>query len=484
MRSPSLALLALAVAVQLAECKKASGTLKLSSEDTEQYISKFAFAAGASGTVAGKLSHEGVYLDGHPHFLEFYLYDEASWAEYQKVLLAGSLCKDRTRLATHTVRIEASPDDETGKHVMQFVTPIQTPQEVTFYFAVIADCFLEEYDAHPPEIHYELDFVNGNMIFPGDDPSKARHSESELPAEEQGIYAMHLLLLPIMLAFAGYFATKAKKQFTQFGQVHMVVVLLGTAFILQMGSVFFELCHLHVFRSNGKGLRWRHSFFPADFLSELAQGLSELLLSFLLLTLACGWTLSAEDFGLAGNGGGTAATGMLAAFAKPAELTKKVTPASIFAVGLFVVQIGLELAGRSYEDNFNQFHDEDHLPGHLLQLLRVVLCVLFWAGLSSTMKSHTNKDIAVFLRQLLVFGTLWYLAFPVLVVYSNSFVAPANRHMVVTVGSITCQTVAIALLSVLFLGKSTYQKVSSLSKMGTIGSMSSLGPSNGKVCVD
>ena len=44
MRSPSLALLALAVAVQLAECKKASGTLKLSSEDTEQYISKFAFA--------------------------------------------------------------------------------------------------------------------------------------------------------------------------------------------------------------------------------------------------------------------------------------------------------------------------------------------------------------------------------------------------------------------------------------------------------
>ena len=44
MRSFRLALLALAVAVQLVECKEASGTLKLNSETTEQYISKFAFA--------------------------------------------------------------------------------------------------------------------------------------------------------------------------------------------------------------------------------------------------------------------------------------------------------------------------------------------------------------------------------------------------------------------------------------------------------
>ena len=43
MRLPGLALLALVVAVQLTESKKASGTLKLSSADTEQYISKFAF---------------------------------------------------------------------------------------------------------------------------------------------------------------------------------------------------------------------------------------------------------------------------------------------------------------------------------------------------------------------------------------------------------------------------------------------------------
>jgi hypothetical protein len=436
--------------------------------------------------VSGKLTHEGVYLDGHPHFLEFYLYDEEGWSKYQKLLKDGSLCRDRVQLARQTIKIEAVRDESSGLHVMQFMTPVETPVDVVYYYALIGDCYLEEYDAHPPQIHYELNFVNGKMIFPGDDPSLARHSESELPAEEQGIYAMHLFLLPAMLAFAGYFASKAKQQFTQYGQVHLVVILLGSAFALQMASVFFELCHLHVFRSDGKGLRWRHSFFPADFFAELTQGLSELLLSFLLLALACGWTLSAEEFGFssAGGGAGTASTGIIIAFSKPAQLAKSVTPASLLAAFLFVSQVGLELAGRAYEDNFNQFHDEDHLPGHLLQMMRVVLCVLFWAGLSSTMKSHTNKDVAVFLRQLLVFGTLWYLAFPVLVMYCNVFVAPFNRHMVITVGSIMCQTVAIASLSLLFLGKSTYQKVSSLSKMGTIGSMSSIGPSNAKVCVD
>ena len=151
------------------------------------------------------------------------------------------------------------------------------------------------------------------------------------------------------------------------------------------------------------------------------------------------------------------------ALAKPYEIFKQVSKASIFVGGLAVVQFSLELCGRMYEDDFNQFHDMEHLPGHLLQFFRIALCGVFWLGLSGSMKHNANKEIGAFLNQLACFGTLWYLAFPLLVFYSGMFVAPHNRHRVVTVGSIVCQSAAIALLSHLFLGKSAYKKVSSLS---------------------
>ncbi len=65
---------------------------------------------------------------------------------------------------------------------------------------------------------------------------------------------------------------------------------------------------------NGKGLRWRHTFFALDFVAEIAQGTSEHLVSLLLIFLACGWTTTnLHDFvqsvstttaaALAANGG-------------------------------------------------------------------------------------------------------------------------------------------------------------------------------------
>ena len=367
---------------------------------------------------------------------------------------------------------------------MTFFTPVQTPEAVRYYYAVIGDCYLEEYDAHPPAIHYDINFVNGKMVFPGDSPDKARHDESELPADEQGLYSMNFWVLLAMSGYLVFFASLVVKQRKESGQVHLVVLLLGLAFLLQMGSVFFEFCHLHVYRQNGKGLRWRHSFFPADFFSECCQGLSELLLSFLLVALASGWTLT-EFMSAFGDVGETKT--FMSAFARPAELVRKVTPASIFAACLIVIQVLLELAGRAYEDDFNQFHDMEHLPGHLLQFFRIALCGVFWMGLSGSMKHNANKEIGAFLNQLACFGTLWYLAFPLLVFYSGMFVAPHNRHRVVTVGSIVCQSAAIALLSHLFLGKSAYKKVSSLSRMGnSMGAMGLGGAmgSSAKVCTD
>ena len=143
---PTRLALCLALCAASAYAKQVSGSLNLNSMDTEQYMTKFSFTAGASGTVKGRLSHEGVYLDGHPHFLQFYLFNDEAWEQYRKMQEAGSLCRDRVQLATHKQDIKAMPDpkDADGHHYMEFFTPVETPETVRYYYAVIGDCYLEE----------------------------------------------------------------------------------------------------------------------------------------------------------------------------------------------------------------------------------------------------------------------------------------------------------------------------------------------------
>jgi len=48
-----------------------------------------------------------------------------------------------------------------------------------------------------------------------------------------------------------------------------------------------------------------------------------------------------------------------------------------------------------------------------------------------------SKDkIKVFLRQLTLFGTIYFLALPILVVVASLIIAPYFRHIVITVGTI------------------------------------------------
>ena len=46
------------------------------------------------------------------------------------------------------------------------------------------------------------------------------------------------------------------------------------------------------FQQDGKGLRFRHTWFAADFFSEIMQQISELMITVVLLGLSAGWTLN------------------------------------------------------------------------------------------------------------------------------------------------------------------------------------------------
>ena len=52
-------------------------------------------------------------------------------------------------------------------------------------------------------------------------------------------------------------------------QVHLAVLIVLAAAVFQLLSVVCELLHLRTYMQDGLGLRWRYTWFPCDFYSEV-----------------------------------------------------------------------------------------------------------------------------------------------------------------------------------------------------------------------
>lgn len=428
-------LVLLSIIATSAWAKQTVGKVRLSSQDTEQYLCKFSLSNGAKGRVALMLKSDDEqkpYLDGHMHSLQVAAFHDEDWSKFQKSLSAGSLCQDRLQYASWT---QSVPTSSTG--VYKFAKEFQPKERSHYWYLLLVDCYLEEYNAHPPAMHFEATFLNNGL---------------QLPADEQGLPNLYTALLLIMLCFGAIFMKMACDQFGELGQLHVIVFLLFAAFVLQLVAVLLEVMHLSVYQIDGRGLRWSHTYFAADFLAEVAQTLSETLLMFVLVCLSFGWTL-----GVAVEVSSTPASRFFAHFSRHSLL---------FLAVLGLLQLVLELLGARYEDNQNSFHDFSHWPGYCMLAIRLALCGAFLYGLWNTRRVEGDQ-VRKFMFMLRLLGTLWFVSFPLLVLLSG-FVSEHSRHAFVTGSAVTMQSLAIAGLTAQFLRKSTYFKISSLSQMGTI----------------
>eukprot|EP00670_Eutreptiella_braarudii_P006037 CAMPEP_0174286196 /NCGR_PEP_ID=MMETSP0809-20121228/10852_1 /TAXON_ID=73025 ORGANISM="Eutreptiella gymnastica-like, Strain CCMP1594" /NCGR_SAMPLE_ID=MMETSP0809 /ASSEMBLY_ACC=CAM_ASM_000658 /LENGTH=469 /DNA_ID=CAMNT_0015382173 /DNA_START=39 /DNA_END=1448 /DNA_ORIENTATION=+ len=459
-------LLLLCMAILPANSKVVSGLIELSSVYTESYISKFSFSHQTPGYIAGRFYTTGgtKYFDGQGHDLTFSLYDDEAWVRFHDAFQKGTLCLQRRAMATWTTRIQPAKleDAHNPDHGEDFYFEVEVPtreHRAHYWYAVMMDCHLEQYDAHPAPIVYEIEFFNGN---------------SHLPADEDGLPMVCFAVLIGLSMFGVLFTYLVSKQWKLTGQIHLIVLLFGLAYVAQTASIACELYHLHTYSLDGRGLRFRHTWLALDFAADLLQGISELIISFVLICMAFGWTLTAPVSLIAGARQSGIMGGLAEIFGRPADLGAFLVFASI----LFV-QVILQILGRQYEDDFTQFHDYEHAPGYTLMAMRVFLCLAFWLGTMTTIRGSRDANVAGFLGRLTLLGTTWFLAFPVLVV-CTAFLPPYNRHSVVTSGAITMQSFALCLFLYMFLSRSEYYKISSLSKMGTLFQTNSGGMAHGK----
>lgn len=434
------ALLLFICLLSLVASKHVVGKLQLSSQVTEQYIAKFSLQQGATGLIMANFSVDGAdpYFDNHPHKLQLTIFNDADWAVFQKQLTEGSLCNQRIKedykrtFLIHPVHYDPNNEQKS----VQFSHAIKPTEITEFYYFLVSDCYLEEYDAHPGRMTYKISFL---------------HNGSQLPAHESGLPAFYTCMTIFLFLFSSIYGYFVSKNVGSLGQLHLIVILLGTAIVSQLTSVFCETIHLYVYLQNGFGLRWKHSYIPLDFFAEILQGLSELIVAFVLIALSFGWTIAIPKL----------ASSSFQAFYRFSGTS------FLCFTGMALIQVTLELLGRGYEDDFNQFHDFEHWPGYLLILFRLSQFGIFGYGVRSTLK-YSNEDATTsFFYRLAIFGTLWFVTFPVMVVVS-SFLPSYWRHSFVTGSAIFAQSLALMLLTKLMLSKGQYYKISSMSQMGTV----------------
>ena len=134
-------------------------------------------------------------------------------------------------------------------------------------------------------------------------------------------------------------------------------------------------------------------------------------------------------------------------------------------VGIFIVHAVLAQWGRTYNDEFDSYHDFEHLPGKILMLFRIILGLGLLICCFQT-RLRCPASLRSFYLQLGIVGTFWFQSLPVMTWVVNSVVPYYLRHRSVGIWSAILQTAAILLLSVLVTSHSSaYHK---LSHMGTV----------------
>ena len=466
-------LVALCALLVSAGAKKVSGSFHLSAGDEthgpEYEISKYTFAVGKS-MIKGKVT----YSASDQNWMTspaLYLFNDDKWDEYHK----APACMDKVQAAHTVVQIGSKSGEQQAarsnidygynhlaknaktwttqkgnKIEWSFEWEIEHTERSKGWFLISADCALEQFNTRVAPMAYEIQMLN-----PGG---------NHLPADEHWLPTVYILVLTALCFHAGYCCSVLSLTMEHHKKVHLVVKLFAIAYFLQLLSLVFELVHQLIYSLNGRGV------FILDFLSELSEGICALIISFVLICLASGWTLVEQ--GADAKRGQSVAT----IFRNPRGLVQSGNwlgnLLALCLVGLVCYVMFLIFLNKLSDDDFTKFHDSDSEAGTTLIRIRLILFAFFGLSMFATIRKlrtkSTQQSLVSFLIKLLIFGSLWFVTFPVAVTVAN--LSPHyHRHRIVVIGVLVVQAICLAVLSHQFLkDESAYAKLSTAWESGML----------------
>ncbi|KAK5847574.1 hypothetical protein PBY51_016691 [Eleginops maclovinus] len=382
-----------------------------------QFITKFMYQ-GYDGLLVTRLDNAPLAREKESRLLLFQNMDSD---------LDNLNCTERLRKAHLAISLSV---DEHNQTIPKQSSPSAWQVLYTDRYTCQKDAVIPSY----PDLSFTI------LLFNAD---SAGNPLEHFSAEEAGLHTFYfLLLLAYFIASCIYFKP-LHQALKKGGPMHSILKVLTTVLALQGCSALCNYIHLARYSRDGVGLHLM------GILAEFWDMVSQVSMLYMLLSLCVGWTLSRGRKPQSG------------------PLQWEQTPRSTaVAVGGVVIQGGLLLWEQFSETEgpHHSFHVQQSVAALLLMALRVGLALL----LASVLYQIISNERSTLKRDFyLCFAKgcfLWFLCHPVLFLTSAIFNVH-QREKVLTIGVILCQTISMVILYQLFLSRSLYWEVSSLSSV-------------------
>lgn len=445
--------------------RRVSGDFKLSGVYTEHIVAKFALSAFAQGLMDLSFTIPDMYEN--ERYLKVHLFVDTDWAKWKKF----QLCEDKITLAKDSLPVQFDfnrPDDATkGEWKATVRANLKNDEEsrTHYWYIVIDDCSLEKYDHDKkvPLLHFELlvwNDVGGNVTLkPAGNPNSVPYKKvvlTQLSADEINQNMLHTGTLIISTLIALLMLLHIQRTAAITNSVHAANFLVMAAAACDASASLCELIHLKTYEANGYG--WY--FFDA--MSSHLEAMCDSLVAILLLAIASGWTLPTDVVGVPQNASFVQA--LIGGLRNPAGSLLVMSSAGVLAMTILALHALLAQWGRTYDDDFDSYHDLEHLPGKILMAFRMALGILLIAATRQTSLA-CPASLRGFYYQLAVVGTIWFQCLPVVTWVCANFVPYYLRHPAVSAGGAILQTTSLVLLAALVSSSSSnsaYHKLSHL----------------------
>ena len=414
---------------------KISGDFKLSGRKTEVMLGSYvALPKGAYVQLDMVSDTEYPQPEGTTLYLR--AYRDTEWPIVQK----QALCTEKIKFALYEVPIEFNKiktkksknlDGVSGNYEVRTSIEVHKHDPITeeelernhYWYFMIDDCSLEKYghDNTVPTIHYTIHMRNFRIW--------KRHyiKYGEFSADDQNLFPLHafsmlatsIVLGLLILNIIYKLNFDLSKQYT----VHAAVLWVTGAALLDIISGFCELLHMAQYNQDGIGN------YTLDALSAHFEAQCDSMIMILLLSIAAGWTLPSSVITVPGTTSNAANANtnqivlaiqkLTCSLAHPISSGMK-GPSGMLVIGVTITQAILAQWGRIYNDNFDSYHDMDHLPGQILLLTRVAIGLLFILTVRYTASSpKCPPALSKFYHWYGYIGVTWFWLLPLWVVYCH-----------------------------------------------------------------
>ncbi|KAL3905017.1 MAG: hypothetical protein SGILL_009845, partial [Bacillariaceae sp.] len=320
------------------DAKTTSGKFRLSGLNTENVLGSFAVSEQKVGHVKIVFKSKEPYQLNKD--LNVRLYRDSQWTAYNKAPdCTGKVPLSEKNEPVTTTKVK-------GHYEAEVTMELDNHKEDRphFYYFVITDCSLEFYmhDDRIPQMSYTMTAWNDG---------------SHVSADESHLYNLHTVTLLLSGILALLLGVTIFIQIYEKHTVHAAVFLVMAAAACDSFSSMFELIHLSAYARDGIGN------YLCDAISAHMEAVCDSLVALLLLSVAAGWTLPSDVVKVQQNA--SPLQKMLGGLQSPFAALRSFSPTAILSLTILLSHIILAQWGRMYNDDFDSYHDLEHLPGKL-----------------------------------------------------------------------------------------------------------------------